>query len=282
MTQEEDNGHNRKTFEKIANTYIPPDKNKKQQQPNLFAILPFYNADIEGECSTNNNSNNIGNNSNTNNNSSTNNTENNNNNTSNNNTSGNNNIISNSNPTNNNSNNNNEEENIQLRPNAKIPFIPGGVSYKLRRALNRAGCNTHVTAGTKLQNLLCSSNKTHPDPMEKSGIYKYQCPEHKVEYIGETKRSFKTRDKEHRKAAETGKWSHSGLTQHMRDCNATIPEPHILHNTNDKSKNPKFDLRVREALYIRRYKCGPGKGMNEDLGSYVTTTQWEPVFNRIR
>ena len=118
--------------------------------------------------------------------------------------------------------------------------------------------------------------------MEKSGIYKYQCPEHKVEYIGETKRSFKTRDKEHRKAAETGKWSHSGLTQHMRDCNATIPEPHILHDTNDKSKNPKFDLRVREALYIRRYKCGPGKGMNEDLGFYVTTTQWEPVFNRIR
>ena len=49
-----------------------------------------------------------------------------------------------------------------------------------------------------------------------------------------------------------------------------------------KRKKPKFDLRVKEVLFIRRYNCGPGNGKNEDLGSYVTTTQWEPVFHRIR
>ena len=54
-----------------------------------------------------------------------------------------------------------------------------------------------------------------------------------------------------------------------------IAQKEILH-----SKNPKFDLRVREALYIRRYQCGPGKGMNQDYGSYVYTNQWQPVFNR--
>ena len=183
--------------------------------------------------------------------------------------------------TNNNNNNNNNDE-VQLRPNAKIPFIPGGISYKLKRALNKAGCSAHVTAGQKLQSLLCAPNKTRPNRLDNSGIYKYHCPNHKKDYVGETKRSFKIRDEEHRKAAASGKWSHSGLTQHMERCDATIQGPQILFNANKRDKNPKFDLRVREALFIRRFNSGPGKGMNEDLGSYVTTTQWEPIFNRIR
>ena len=41
----------------------------------------------------------------------------------------------------------------------------------------------------------------------------------------------------------------------------------------------KRELRIKEALYIRRYECGPYKGMNLDMGSYVTTTQWAPIFN---
>ena len=117
--------------------------------------------------------------------------------------------------------------------------------------------------------------------MEKSGIYQYSCPTHKSHYIGETKRSFSIRDKEHKKAAEQHKWAHSGLTQHMEKCTSAIEGPKILHTADDRIKNPKFDLRVREALYIRRYNCGPGRGMNEDYGSYVTTDQWQPVFNRM-
>ena len=40
-------------------------------------------------------------------------------------------------------------------------------------------------------------------------------------------------------------------------------------------------LRVMEALHIRRLNCGPGKGMNEDMGSYVTTNQWQPILNKL-
>ena len=87
---------------------------------------------------------------------------------------------------NNDNNNNNNDDNLQLRPNAKIPFIPGGVSYKLKRALNKAGCNVHMTAGRKLQSILCAKNKTKMDPLEKSGIYQYHCPSHKIDYVGET------------------------------------------------------------------------------------------------
>ena len=44
----------------------------------------------------------------------------------------------------------------------------------------------------------------------------------------------------------------------------------------------KYDLRIREALHIRRYRTGPHLGLNEDMGSYVKTTQWAPVFNEMR
>ena len=82
------------------------------------------------------------------------------------------------------------------------------------------------------------------------------------------------------KAASTGRWSHSGLTQHMDNCDGQIEGPQILSTANAKKKtNLKKDLCIKEALYIRRYKYGPNQGMNEDMGSYVKTTQWEPVFS---
>ena len=31
----------------------------------------------------------------------------------------------------------------------------------------------------------------------------------------------------------------------------------------------------------RQYQCGPGKGMNQDYGSYVYTNQWQLVCNRM-
>jgi hypothetical protein len=58
-------------------------------------------------------------------------------------------------------------------------------------------------------------NKTRPSSMDTKGIYKIQCPRApNAIYIGETARSLATWTKEHRKAVELGKWSHSGLTRH--------------------------------------------------------------------
>ena len=101
-----------------------------------------------------------------------------------------------------------------------------------------------------------------------------------MSYVGETARNFNINHKEHMRAAETGEWNHSGLTQHMQNCNGPINSPEILSNSSTKSKGAlKYDLRVKKALYIRRFNCGPFKGLNEDMGSYVSTTQWQPVFN---
>ena len=42
-----------------------------------------------------------------------------------------------------------------------------------------------------------------------------------------------------------------------------------------------YDLKVQEALEIRRHNCGPGNGLNEDMGAYVKTTMWNPVFHHM-
>ena len=161
----EDNGHDRKNLEMIANEYLPKEQREKQAPENLFSLLPFHN---DSEHSSNANGNNSS------------------------------------------SARNNNNDGIELRPNAKIPFVPGGISYRHKRALNKAGCNVFMTAGQKLQNMLCSKNKTKPDRLERKGVYKYDCKPCQKSYIGETARSFKIRHAEHMKAAQTSKWTHSG------------------------------------------------------------------------
>ena len=103
-----------------------------------------------------------------------------------------------------------------------------------------------------------------------------------MSYIGETNRSIEIRDKEHEKAAEKGQWSHSGVTQHRETCDTNLDEAEVIETLQNKNKNKlKYDLRIKEALYIKKYNCGPGHGMNEDWGAYVKTTAWTPVFNRM-
>ena len=164
-------------------------------------------------------------------------------------------------------------DDVRLRPYAVLPFIPG-VSQPLKRAFARAGCNLFHKSGRTLQSLLCSKNKTHPPPDKCKGIYSFNCScDPKAVYVGETRRSIDIRAKEHRKAAENGRWSHSGLTQHREKCSAPMDwSPKVLSRVSDKNpQRLKHHLRVEEALWIRRLNCGPGIGLNEDYGSYVKT-----------
>ena len=49
--------------------------------------------------------------------------------------------------------------------------------------------------------------------------------------------------------------------------------------TGKNKRKLDYDLKVWEALEIKKANCGPGRGMNEDWGSYVKTDAWNPVFN---
>jgi hypothetical protein len=97
-------------------------------------------------------------------------------------------------------------------------------------------------------------------------------------------RSFEKRSSEHQNAAEKGKWSHSGLTQHRETCSAPIDwdNPEILSCVSGKDKKKmKFDLKVQEALFIKKLNSGPNHGLNEDWGSYVKTGSWAPILSKL-
>jgi hypothetical protein len=176
-----------------------------------------------------------------------------------------------------------DQAELQRRPYACIPYIPG-ISSQLKRALTKAGCKTFFRSGTKLKDILCSKNKTHPPRTHKKGIYRIDCPcSENAIYIGQTGRSIKTRAAEHKKASERHQWHHSGITQHKESCPSPVDwdNPTIITTMSNKNKNKlTYDLKIREALEIRRHNCGPGRGLNEDWGAYVRTNIWAPVFDK--
>ena len=83
---------------------------------------------------------------------------------------------------------------------------------------------------------------------------------------------------------ENGNWAHSGISQHKQTCPAPVDwKPEVITTMTNKNKRKlTYDLKIREALEIRRHNCGPGRGLNEDLGAYVKTHMWNPVFHRMR
>ena len=171
------------------------------------------------------------------------------------------------------------------KPYVVLKYLPDGIYHQIRRACNKAGINLVTKPGNKLQSMLCGRNKTRHAPKRMPGVYRVTCPcSPDAQYIGQTIRPIETRGKEHERAATKGDWSHSGICQHKETCHEQVNwEPEVIATMTNKNKRKlTYDLKVREALEIRRHNCGPGKGLNEDMGAYVKTTMWNPVFHKMR
>ena len=109
-------------------------------------------------------------------------------------------------------------------------------------------------------------------PIQKPSIYEFRCPcSDKAVYVGQTTRSVLTRGKEHGNAVTRENWHHSGISAHKEFCKEPIDwnSPKVINTKTNKNKRKlNFDLKVREALEIKRRNCGPGQGLNEDFGVY--------------
>ena len=80
------------------------------------------------------------------------------------------------------------------------------------------------------------------------------------------KRSVLTRGKEHGNAVTRENWHHSGISAHKEFCKEPIDwdSPKVINTKTNKNKRKlNFDLKVCEALEIKRRNCGPGQGLNE-------------------
>ena len=176
-------------------------------------------------------------------------------------------------------------DDTEKTPYCRIPYMPGPAFHQIKRTLKRYTINTCATSGRKLGSVLCAKNRTRPPPTHNKGVYLLKCTCcGKAVYVGQTIRSICLRCQEHKRAAEKGNWSHSGIAAHKEHCSEPVDweNPTVLATFSGKNKKRlAYDTKVREALEIRRHNCGPGSGLNEDMGAYVKTSQWDPVFHKM-
>ncbi len=90
---------------------------------------------------------------------------------------------------------------------------------------------------------------------------------------------------EHGKAIENENWPHSGISQRHQHCQEQFDQENATVITTMQDKNKKrlsYNLKVREALEIRRHNSGPGNGLNEDMGAYIKTGDlWDPALHTV-
>jgi hypothetical protein len=94
-----------------------------------------------------------------------------------------------------------------------VPFFPA-ITNKLKKVFTRNNLEMVTTSGEyKLKNKLMST-KYKKDPMETSGIYENKCG---YKYMGQTRRSIKTRYKEHKSHTTNNHHALTSVANHMNN-----------------------------------------------------------------
>ena len=159
-----------------------------------------------------------------------------------------------------------------------MPWIPG-ISKKLKKVFNKAGCELSFKSPRNLTSILTTRNKPKLPQNSQPGVY-FISTECKKGYTGETKKRVSTRNIEHEKAVFKGDTGNDALAEHSQGCDCQIK----WEDTKTLAIEPVwFRRKVRESLEIRRLKTGPNEqnGLNKDNGDYVTTSVWNSLFNQI-
>ena len=161
---------------------------------------------------------------------------------------------------------------------ASLPWIPG-LSQKLKKVFQKADCKVSFKSPRNLESILTSRNKPKMPDNSQPGVYFFPtgCG---LGYTGETKKRIQTRNQEHEEAVFKGNTEEDAIAEHADSCNCELD----WTKTKTIAVEPIwFRRKVREALEIRRLKTGPEqeRGLNRDLGDYVTTRTWWPLFEKI-
>ena len=64
-------------------------------------------------------------------------------------------------------------------------------------------------------------------------------------------------------------WHHLGLTQHMEHCSHPFNKENFTPIAKARQTQKTYNLKIHEALKIRRHNTGPGKGLDEDMGHII-------------
>ncbi|MFX0618098.1 reverse transcriptase domain-containing protein, partial [Escherichia coli] len=153
---------------------------------------------------------------------------------------------------------------------AILPYVKG-VTDKIGYILKKASIKTYYKPINKISQFL-PPVKCHI-PLQDAGVYKLDC-DCGLCYIGQTKRSIRTRIKEHIADVKHRRYTKSAVCEHSQDRAKhyiRFDKPQIL------AKESRYRPRmIREAIEIKKHD-----NFNRDNG-WELPTSWDPVIGLIK
>ncbi|CAH0715137.1 unnamed protein product, partial [Brenthis ino] len=153
---------------------------------------------------------------------------------------------------------------------AVLPYMRG-ITDKIGYILKRASFKTYFKPPKKISQFL-PPVKCHI-PLQDAGVYKLDC-DCGLSYIGQTKRSIRTRVKEHIADVKHRRNTTSAVCKHSQDRPShyiRFDRPQILAKEN--RYRPRM---IREAIEIKKHP-----NFNREDG-WVLPSSWDPVINIIK
>ena len=142
---------------------------------------------------------------------------------------------------------------------ASIPYVEG-LSQEIRRIVRAAGVRCSFYTPDTMRNLY-QAKDVLPQELSTHVVYSVNCKTCDAEYVGETQRALRVREKEHRDAIRLGHCSKSAVAEHVHDCETPHEVDWNSLQVVDRARR-RTERKVREAFHI--YKRQPA--MNRDAG----------------
>ena len=158
----------------------------------------------------------------------------------------------------------------EKEPTVKIPYIEG-VSEQIRRVARSAGIRCVFYAPSTLRDLY-QVKDTLPTDATTHCVYTVECKTCGEEYVGETQRALRVREKEHKDAIRLGHYTKSAIAEHVHKQSS----PHEIDWKTMRSIDRatwKRERKIRESLHIRSRRAG----INRDTGVERSAT-WNAVL----
>ena len=136
----------------------------------------------------------------------------------------------------------------EKKPMVVLPYVQG-VTEKVTRIL-KPHARVATKPGTNLKNMLVRPKDKRKKDQNSGLVYQYECECGKV-YVGETCRTIRTREKEHKRAIRNLDDNHSGVSKHVLDTGHSIAWEgvKILAYETDWRKR-----KIKEGIFIAKTK----------------------------
>ena len=158
-------------------------------------------------------------------------------------------------------NQNNSEGDTSIKGYAVVPYIQG-VTELIKRILSNCNIKVALKPYLTLGHIFAKPKDPIPTNQKTHAVYSIPCNDCEKEYLGQSKRQFGTRLKEHQKAVSTLNKGKSALAEHVCDTKHAI----AWENSKIITTNNRYgQRRCLEAWHINMNQ----HALNRDDGSYL-------------